>query len=95
MLLVANWADTKCCKPPKKLLKTLAHGYSSESSQLELSNQYKHDRVFRWFLKKLLCALDESSLSIGRVKHQLVDDVSVLVVREGGRKRRCEAEDLV
>ena len=27
-----------------KMTKTLAHGYSSESSQRELSNEYQHDR---------------------------------------------------
>ena len=27
------------------MIETLAHGYSSESSQLELSNEYQHDRV--------------------------------------------------
>ena len=28
-----------------KITETLAHGFSSESTQQELSNEYKHDRV--------------------------------------------------
>ena len=43
--------------------------HSSESTQQELSNEYQHDRVEMVFKKSLCsCALDESSLSIGRVK---------------------------
>ena len=34
---------------------TLAHWYSSESTQCELSNEYQHDKVLRVF--KNLCAL--------------------------------------
>ena len=45
MLLVANLADTKWCKKSWKLTETLANGYSSESAQRELSNEYQHDRV--------------------------------------------------
>ena len=45
MLLVANLADTKCFKIPLKMTETMAHGYSSESTQRELSNEYEHDRV--------------------------------------------------
>ena len=47
MLLVAKLANTKRCKNLKKMTETLAHGYSSESTQRELSNEYQHDRV-RW-----------------------------------------------
>ena len=50
------------------MTETLANGYSSESTQRELSNEYQHDRV--WLVIKNLvipCDLDESSLSIGRV----------------------------
>ena len=36
-------------------MKTLAHGYSSESNQRELSNEYQHDRVLMVF--KNLCIL--------------------------------------
>ena len=45
MLLVDNVANTKWCKVIWKMTETLAHGYSSESTQWELSNEYKHDRV--------------------------------------------------
>ena len=41
MLQVANLANTKSCKIPD----TLLHGYSSERTQQELSNEYQHDRV--------------------------------------------------
>ena len=48
-----------------KMNETLAYGYSSDSTQRELSNEYQHDG----FQKSVHpCALDESSLSIGRVK---------------------------
>ena len=51
------------------MTETMANGYSSESTQRELSNEYQHDRVFMDFEKSLrLCALEESSLSIVRVK---------------------------
>ena len=30
---------------PEQLTETLAHGYSCESTQQELSNEYQHDRV--------------------------------------------------
>ena len=50
------------------MTETLANGYSSESTQRELSNEYQHDRFWMVFQKSLhLCALDESTLSIGRV----------------------------
>ena len=38
MLLVANLANTKWYKKPWKMTEDLAHGYSSESTQQELSN---------------------------------------------------------
>ena len=45
----------------------LANWYSYESTQRELSNEYQHD--IDAFQKTLCpCALEESSLSIGRVK---------------------------
>ena len=37
------------------MTETLAHGYSSESTQQELSNEYQHDRVQMAF--KNLCIL--------------------------------------
>ena len=68
MLLTAKLANTKLCKSPENPLKPLANGYSSESAQQELSNEYQHDRVLM-VLKKSLhpCALGKSSHSIGRV----------------------------
>ena len=51
------------------MAETLAHEYSSESTQRELSNEYQDDRVKVVSQKSLRsCPLDESSLSIGRVK---------------------------
>ena len=52
------------------MIETLAHGYLLESTQRELSKEYQHDRcldvvVFQKSLRP--CALDASSLSIGRV----------------------------
>ena len=51
------------------MTETLACGYSFESTQLELSNEYQHDRVPMVFII-LLCphAMDAKSFSIGRVK---------------------------
>ena len=71
MLLVANLAITKLCykKTHWKMTETLAHWCPSNSTQGELSNEYKHDRVLKGFQKSLrLCALGESSLSMGRIK---------------------------
>ena len=49
------------------MAKTLANGYSSERSQRELSNEYQQG--LDGFQKSLCpCALDESGLSIGKVK---------------------------
>ena len=45
MLVVANLANTNRDKKTEKIPKTLSHGYSSESTQRELSNEYQHDRV--------------------------------------------------
>ena len=50
------------------MTKTLAYGYSSESSQWELSNEYQHDSPEP--LRH--CALDENSLSIGRFDPQIL-----------------------
>ena len=55
MLLVANLANTKLCRKHKKITETLAHGYSSESTMRELSNEYQHERV--QMLSKNLCIL--------------------------------------
>ena len=45
MLLMANFANKKLGKKVEKRLKNLANGYSSESTQGELSNEYQHDSV--------------------------------------------------
>ena len=52
------------------MIKTLAYGYSSESTQRVLSNEYQHDRVSKDGFQKSLraCDLDVSRLSNGRVK---------------------------
>ena len=66
--VVADFANTKCCKKPEKMAETLANGYSSDSTPGELSTEYQHDRVRMVFKKSLhSCALDESSLSIGEL----------------------------
>ena len=43
MLLVANFANTKWGKKNRKMIETLANGYSSERIQWELSNEYQHN----------------------------------------------------
>ena len=43
------------CKMMQKITETLANGYSSESTQPELSKEYQHDRV--WMVFKNLCLL--------------------------------------
>ena len=45
MLLVANFTKYKMMQRTWKMIETLAHGHSSESTQRELSNEYQHDRV--------------------------------------------------
>ena len=54
------------------MIETLAHGYLPESTLRELSNEYQHDKVSKDGFQKSLhpCALDESSLSIGRVYYE-------------------------
>ena len=53
-----------------KMTKTLTNGYSSKSTQRELSNKYQHDRVWVVFGNILYpCAFDKSSPCIGRVKY--------------------------
>ena len=57
----------------EKITETLAHGYSSESTQQEPSNEYQHDRV-KLFLNFLHpCVFDKSSLSIARVNRSVRD----------------------
>ena len=51
------------------MTEALAHMDSSDSTQLELSNEYQHDRVWMVFKNLFVaCALDESNLSIERAK---------------------------
>ena len=38
-----------------KISETMTYGYSSESTQRELSNEYQHDKV--WKVSKNLCLL--------------------------------------
>ena len=45
MLLVAHFANTKQMQKKLKITETLAYGYSSESTQWELSNEYQHGMV--------------------------------------------------
>ena len=52
----------------QKMAETLAHGYSYDSTQQELYNEYQHDRVLNGFQNFLRsCAFDESRLSIKKV----------------------------
>ena len=55
MLLVANLVDKKMMQKTYKMTETLAHGYSSESTQRELSYEYQLDRVKMIF--KNLCVI--------------------------------------
>ena len=70
MLLVADLANTKWCKKPETWLKPWHMG-----THLRVLNESYPMNTnmtgFRWFSQKSLslCALDENSLSIGRVKN--------------------------
>ena len=70
MLLVANFANTKWCKKPEKWLKPCHMG----THLRELGRSYPMDTNstgFRWFsavFASMCFALDEGSLSIGKVK---------------------------
>ena len=58
MLLVANFANyTKLMQKSWKMTEPLAYGYSSESTQWELSNEYQHC-MFKWFLETGTVTLD-------------------------------------
>ena len=48
-----------------KIIESLAHGYSSESTQQELSDEYQHDRVLMVFKKSLHPGAIEQSGSLG------------------------------
>ena len=72
----------------QRMAETLTHGFSSESTQRELSNEFQHDRV-QMVLKNRF-ALDESSRSIGRVK--CVKDVYIgSAIRLSAKPRRPAA----
>ena len=47
---------------PKEMTGTLAYGYSSESAQRELPNEYQHDRVFKNLSVRVLWTKVASSL---------------------------------
>ena len=51
-----------------KVIETLAYGYSSESTQWQLSNEYQQGMDGFQKHSPRPCPLDESSLSIGRNK---------------------------
>ena len=51
-----------------KMIETQAHGYSSESTQRELSDTSNMTGLAGFQKSLCSCALDESSLRIGRVK---------------------------
>ena len=55
MLQVANLANTKWYKNKLEMAETLANGYSSESTQRELSNEFQHDMVKMVFKSASLC----------------------------------------
>ena len=54
MLVLANLAYTKGCKNPENDLNPGMWYTSSESTQQELSNEYKHSRVFVLWMKVAL-----------------------------------------
>ena len=67
MLLVASLAYKNDAKT-WKMIENLAYGYPSERTQLMFSNKYQYDMGLGGFQESLHPrALDESSLSIGRV----------------------------
>ena len=57
MLLVANLANTKLCKKKQKITETLANGYSFDSTERELSNEYRQDRVSMVFINLSILVL--------------------------------------
>ena len=73
MLLVTNLAFTTQYKMMQncEMTETLAHGYPSESTKRDLPDIYQHDRIWKVFKDICSCALDESSLSIGRIRRCL------------------------
>ena len=75
-----------------KMTETLAYGYSSESSQRELSNEYQHHRVLDVFQKVLCpCAFDQNSHSIEMVNRRIPIEpvLRTLYFTEEWRKKCC------
>ena len=62
------------------MIETLANGYSSESTQRELSNEYQHDRIQIIFKILNSYALEESSLSIERDTNESVREPTVPLI---------------
>ena len=62
----------------RKMIETLAYGYSSESTRQELSNEYQHDRVKMFFKNRCVLVLWMKVISaFGRVKaflHVVIND---------------------
>ena len=54
-LLVTYLANIEPCTQPKMTKKDLANGYSSDSTQRELSNEYQHGRVLKTFIISYTC----------------------------------------
>ena len=55
------------------MIETMANGYSSDSTQQELSTEHQYDRVKMIFIQILLFgALDESNLSIRGVNNTIM-----------------------
>ena len=53
-----------------EMTEILAHGYSSDSTQQEISYEYPHDLIMMTFINLWhSCALDKSNLSIRRVNN--------------------------
>ena len=51
------------------MIETLAHGYSTESAQRELSNEYQHDRVLMVFKNlRILVLWTKVAYALERVK---------------------------
>ena len=70
--------------------KTLAHGYSTESTQLELSNEYQTGQGLDGFQKSFHpCALDKSSHGIGQV------NLLMLSLRGGLLDAACSEPHLI
>ena len=62
------------------MTETLAHGYSSENTQRELSNEYQHDRFWMFFKKSVHSfSLEESSLNISMSNLRVVKELIMVI----------------